>query len=236
MYISTDAVILHVTPYSDKTLITSLYTEHGGRIDCITPRGSGKKSPLNMALLSPLNLVKAQIYSKPTSQIARLTAVESNYIVRRDDMVRQCIRMYMAEVLYRTIKQPLPDSELFRFINNSVMAIDSELAPANLHIHFLLQLTRYLGIEPNTEQGGGYFDLESGLTTAQKPLHPDYLEPRQTELMSYMLSGDYSKTSTIALSRGERQQLIYSIELYYKLHIPDFKGTKSLETLSQLFD
>ncbi len=236
MHTKTDAVILHVTPYDDKSIIVNLYTKTAGRIDCMTTRASGKKSQYITAMLSPLNIVNVQISSKPAHTMGRLTAIEAKHINFRDDLARQCVRMYIAELLFRTLKQPLPETELFNFIEQTIINIDSDINIANIHLHFMLTLSAFMGFEPNLNAQGRFLDLENGTITDARSSYQYCLNEHYTELIRKMMTSEYKLAENVKMTREDRHFLIKNLELYYKLHIADFDGMKSTDTLLQIFD
>ena len=151
-------------------------------------------------------------------------------------MPRLCLRMYIAELLYRTLRQPLSEHALFSVIEETAALIDSEARIANVHLHFMLRLSEYLGFAPNLESQGAYLDMENGVLTNIRPSHPNFLGERLTVLVRELMCPDYSQCSDVAMTRDERRLLLKNLEYYFSLHIADFGGMKSTDTLLQLFD
>jgi len=212
-----------------------MYTRELGRCDCLVTRGNGKKSYSKTALLTPLNLVKAQISTKPNKELGRIVELEPLYINHNDDIARQCVRMYMAEALFRTVRQPLPEEDLFNFIKNTIITLDKYQVSANIHLYFMISLTKYLGFEPNKTSDETLFDLEEGVFTAFPPAHGHYINKELTNILKCFLDIEAENCAKITLNRTDRLRMLDAVELYYKLHISDFHGIKSTETLKQLF-
>ena len=82
-------------------------------------------------------------------QMHRFREVQSGIVLQRMpfDVRRSTIALFMAEVLYRLVKESEPDSQLFDFVWESIGALDSmEEGVANFHLWFLVNLSRFLGI------------------------------------------------------------------------------------------
>ena len=107
----------------------------------------------------------------------------------------------------------------------------------SFHLVFLLRLTRFLGFMPNVEttQPGYYFDLRSSDFTAEQPLHPDFLEPRDAALVPLLMRMRYDNMRFFKFSGADRSRMLEYINLYYRLHLPSFPELKSLAVLKELF-
>ena len=53
--------------------------------------------------------------------------------------------MFVAEILYRTLRHPMEDTVLFDYLASIVHELDTTPQPENLHIRFLVGLAALLG-------------------------------------------------------------------------------------------
>ena len=214
MLTKTRAIVLRVAPYNDKSSIIYMYTEAFGRCSYVMtwPRGRSCKIPRSACL--------------PMSRIAL-------------DPVRNALALFLAEVLYRVVRDREPDQGLFDYLAESVALLERlDQGIANFHIVFLMGLTRFLGIFPNLEgyRPGVLFDLREGAFTDRLPAHRDYLGPRESEVFYSLLRIRYGNMALYAFSRQERVSILRRIIDYYRLHLPEFPEIHSLAIFQDLFD
>ena len=153
--------------------------------------------------------------------------------------VKNSIALFLSEVLYRVLRRSEADGDLYAFLERSVLTLDGGKGRmSGFHLLFLLRLTRYLGCEPNCEEGTqGYFDLLDGVFRVRRPAHVHYLLPEQAQDLLALLRADFGTADSLpAWPRSRRNALLESLLEYYRLHVPDFNGVQSLEVLQSLFD
>jgi DNA repair protein RecO (recombination protein O) len=199
-----------------------------------------KKSKFRSAFLQPLSIVEMDVQHIPGKDIQSVKDVRIRFPFTGIpfDPVKNSLAIFMAEVLYRSLKRADSDENMFDFIEKSVEALDCcEHGLSNFHIVFLLGLTRFLGFDPNKSNSGlAYFDLMNGEFCAQRPMHNHFLLPEMTSVFSFSLEMDYLTMGNLRLNRDIRYKLIESVIEYYRLHVPDFYGLNSLAVLHTLFD
>lgn len=61
------------------------------------------------------------------------------------DVPRQCVALFLAEVLYRILRHPMPDDDMFRLVEYFAVELDRTERPQDLHIHCLIALAECLG-------------------------------------------------------------------------------------------
>ena len=190
------AVVLSVTKYSDTGSIVHLYTADHGRMQYVF-YGNKYKS-----IFRPLSIIEYTISKKNNSpsQMCVISSATFLYTPQRIliDVPRQCVAMFIAEVLVTTLRHPMSDQPLFDWLCSIIKHLDTDADISNLHLQFLIEYASYLGI--------GIDDAE----------HPDWYEAPS--------------------SRGERQQRLRQLCLYYSEHIEDFRLPKSLVVLMEVFD
>lgn len=141
MLSKTQAIVLHLSPYKDNSSILHLYSEEYGRISCSV---FGNKYKF---LKIPLNIIEVELYQKSDqSKIqlreAQLTQINNNI---EQDICKQTIALFIAEILYRVLKHELKDSNLYQFLVAIINELNSTSHPENVHILFLLGFAERLG-------------------------------------------------------------------------------------------
>lgn len=229
MYVKTDAVVLHLQKHNDRTCILHAYTQTGGRMQYIVHISRKGSMP---ASLQPLSIVEIEASANNrATQLQHIKSVRLLYVPCQNDFNRLSVNIFIAEVLYKILRHPMADSQLFDFIVGAIQKNDRQQSVANSHLQFLVHLTTYLGITPSIDSDDDWLDMRTGLTSLQRPVHPDFFTKDEMRAINAL-----SCSTDIVLSRTERQVLIEKLCRYYELHITDFHTPKSLDILKELFD
>lgn len=241
MLTKTRAIVLRVAPYNDKSSIIYMYTEAFGRCSYVMTWPRGRSCKIPRSLFMPLSLLEIEDTHFPKRDLHRLSEAHACFPMSRIalDPVRNALALFLAEVLYRVVRDREPDQRLFDYLMESIGLLESlDQGIANFHIVFLLGLPRYLGIFPNLNayQPGVFFDLREGNFTDRLPAHRDYLGPHESEIFYSLLRIRYENMALYAFSRQERVLILQKIIDYYRLHLPEFPEIKSLAVFQALFD
>ena len=144
----------------------------------------------------------------------------------------------MAEFVTYATRSEQQNHDLFLFVENSVMWLDTCVSSfANFHIVFMLHMTRFVGFFPNTDERHDcpYFDLRGGCFIPYAPAHGDFLKPDEAGMIQLLMRLNYTTMRLLSLTRSERNRIVDVILYYYKLHLPEFPEMKSLPVLKELF-
>ena len=138
-------------------------------------RGHGSK----LALFQPMFAVEFEGLESSRMQMHRFREVRSGIVLQSlpFDVRKSTIALFMAEVLYRLVKECEPNQRLFDFVWGSVAALDAlDEGVANFHLWFLTNLSRFLGFSPgNAYLPGAWFDIREGSFTPLRPPHGEVL-------------------------------------------------------------
>ena len=154
------------------------------------------------------------------------------------DPYKSAIALFLAEFLYRALKEEAENAPLFAYLVHSVLWLDAcDTNFANFHLVFLMRLSRFLGLHPNVEgyAEGDCFDLLNACFVAESPRHGMYVGPQEASHISLLMRMNYETMHLFAMSRRERNRCLEIINEYYRLHLPDFPELKSLPVLQELF-
>ena len=240
-YQQTKAIVLHKFPYSESSMIVHLYTEKFGRISTIVKGMNGSKGRGKIALLQQLNLLDLEIQyrEKRNMQVIREMRLSQYYQSIATDPVKQSIAMFLAEILYRSLREEEGNPVLYAFIEHSLLFLDeTSLSYSNFHLVFLFLHTKFLGIFPQDSDADSdcYFDLMEGVYTSLKPSHPHYLYPPMAKLFRKCAQLTFSTMDSLKINRIQRNQLIQALLDYYEIHLDNFGQIKSFEVLNSLYE
>ena len=240
MFSKSDGIVLHSLKYGDTGRIVTVYTETFGRCSFMLQGIHAKKSANKANLLQPLFLMELEIDHRQgrSLQRARELRISHPYQSVPYDIVKSSQAIFLAEFLYKVLKEEEARPELFQFLSHSFQILDLlQSGAANFHLLFLAQLTRYMGFAPtnNHSDDRHFFDMASGHFTDVKPIHPNYIESAESRLFAEILETSYEEAARMTLTATLRNQLLIKIIAYYSLHLGIPLPLKSLEVLRELF-
>ena len=237
----TEGIVLHVLKYNDTTNIVDIYTRKQGRASFLVKQSRSKKTMLKSVLFQPLSLVEIDADYRTTSTLYKIKEAKSIYPFQSIpyDPYKSAIALFIAEFLYRSLKEEAENEPMFAYLLHSIRWLDTceHQSFANFHLVFLMRLSRFLGLYPNVEDyvPGCFFDMQNACFTMQPPLHPAYLNAEESSKISLLLRMNYDTMHLFAMNRQERNRCLTVINTYYQLHLPDFPVLNSLEVLRELF-
>jgi len=235
----TRGIFLHAVKYSETSLIASIYTEDYGRQSFIINGVHGKNSTVRAAVFQPLYLLDLEIYYKSGREIhriknARISFPYSNipFDIRKSTQV-----LFLAEVLYKCLREEEPNIELFDFLYHSLTLLDiTEAGISNFHIWFLFKLTRFLGFSPNREDAEicNFFDLQTARFVSHEPLHSQFTDKHLTILFTRLFNIDSSSIENLDYTQHERRLILEKLLEFYHIHLGNLGEFKSLEVLKEV--
>lgn len=113
--------------------------------------GIGKRNAV--ALYHPLNLLLTtathHAHKPNTLKTAELLYTPQTTTTQP---YKQTIALFISEILYNTLQHPMPDEQMFQFIEQSIIELDQTDEPQNFHLHFLIGFAQQLGfaIDPQS--------------------------------------------------------------------------------------
>jgi len=241
MLSKTRGVVLHSTLYNDKYGIVHIYTEAFGRAAYLVARSRGRKTKTPPSLFMPLSVIEMEVEHQNVREIQRIRETQICFPLNDifADPVKNCIALFLSEVLYRTVQTKTADPKFFDYLYDSIRWLEmADEGVANFHLVFLMHLVRHLGVYPNVEsyRTDSFFDLLNGSFTTSPPEHEHCLDRNESIIFSRLLRMNYGNMALYAFSRRERHNIIRRILEYYRLHLSDFPEIRSLAVMQSLFE
>ncbi len=236
----TRAVVLHYLKFGESSIIAHLFTENYGRKTLIIKGVRGRKTRMKANLIQPLFLLDVEYYQKEQQemQLMKEFSLAYNFTDFPYDVKKSTQALFIAEVLYKTLRQEEPDQNLFDFLIHSITYFDlQQEGSANFHLLFLVKLTRFLGILPLKESEGkqDIFDIREGRFQSDIPFHFHFLDPSSAGMLANLLNMNYEAASAFRLSHVERNNLLNEILRFYSFHHYHVDNLKSIRVLKEIF-
>jgi DNA repair protein RecO (recombination protein O) len=236
MRVSDKAIILQAIKYGDKKLILKLFSRKHGLLNAAVVVGNSPSSKIRSGSILALNLLDIQFIKKQNSEVHRITEASCYYINSNfaASISKLSIAQFLNELLIKCLKEQSANEDLFDFIEDCLKFLnESETGHVNLHIYFLFELTKYLGIEPNNNYDlrNYFFDCREGRFSSLNLSFPLGLDKEDSLLFSEALKVN---CLTEKMSNQQRQKLLDILLAYYQFHVPGFNQVRSLEVLREV--
>lgn len=238
----TRGIVLRTMKYKDSSLIVDIYTEVRGRASFWVNVSRSRKSAVKSVLFQPLALVELETDFRPNTSIYKVREAKLFHPLTSlpYDPYKSSIALFLAEFLYRAVREEDENRPLFAYLQHSIEWLDaSREGFANFHLVFLMRLSRFLGLYPNLDDyhKGDYFDLQSACFTSMQPQsHANYLSPQEALQLKNLMRMKFETMHLFRMNRVERNRCLTILNDYYRLHLPDFPMLKSIDVLQELFD
>ena len=236
----TRGIVLHTTKYGESSLVAHCYTEEFGR-QTFMVKGVRKSRKHNRSnLFQPLFILDFEVYHKDSREIQLVKEVTRPFPLNSlpFDITKSTQAIFMAEVLYRVVKEEETNPMLASFLISTIQYLDTmEDASPDFHIIFMFQLARHLGFYPqnNYEEQNTFFNLKSGQFKTHFGDPEIFLDREVSELWSRYMDSDLQKVKEEGFNGSERKIILDNLVRYYKFHVSGMGEIRSLEILHSYF-
>ena len=232
MVVSTSAIVISKLKYKDNDLILKLLTRELGVCNFLVRNPAGKKRNKIINYFQPLTILNIEFENRNKSKLNYLKDVEIEYVFKsiHFDIKKSVVVLFISEILNRILNFQEKDELLFDFISDSFILFDKNKSQ-NFHLFFLIHLTKYFGLFPQTDNIKGlYFDLEQGVFSVEKP-PKHYIGGANLDVFKKLLGIKFDQINDINITNNMRRDLIDDIIAYYKYHFESFSNLKSIDVI-----
>ena len=213
---SSELIVLGHTKFGDNSIVLHTLGRKYGRRSFLVR--VGKRA--GMALFLPLNILEADITENPKSTLwsARNFSSRTPLSGIRDSVYKNAMTMFMAEVLFRVLKEGAVEEGLFDWCCGQILTLDAiERDYSNFHLLFLLGLASALGFRPQFEA-----------------LLP-FVESRRPVEIKKLLTLPPGEALLVPLTGEVRTAICEDILRYLSFHCEAPINIRSLPVLRELF-
>lgn len=245
MLISTQAIVLHTSPYSETSMISNIFTRELGLKSYISKGIRNTKGGGKMGLLQPMNSLNMVVYNTPRHNINHIKEMQlqqpSPLMIHP---TYSSLVFFMNEVLYKALKADEPNQPLFDYVNSTLGHLQQNNrqdlpyphSTTMLPLSFLIHTAKHLGIEPldNYSTHEPLFNIAEGRFQAPPSqtylaLHPQsrFFSANQSLALHELLTAIHHHTALPLLNLEQRTTLIDLLIEYYHTHLPSFSHFQS---------
>jgi len=239
----TKGIVLKAVKFGETSLVVTVFTELFGLQSYIVNgiRTASKKGASKAAYFQPASILDLVVYNNQLANLQRIKEFKWAHLYAHifSDVFKNAVALYVIELVNKAVKEPEAHNELFYFIEDALLHLDSasKTVTANFPLFFALQLPQFFGFRIADEVGtdAHYLDLQEGVFVEDQPKHPYYLEGREAEAVGYILkSRQPHELDDLKLTQEIRRRILAALETYYALHIADFGTLKTLPVLREI--
>lgn len=236
------AIVIKTVDYSESSIILKCYTDVYGMQSYLVNGVRKNKGSIRPSQVLPLTLLELEAYHQDNKNIQRIRELKCAPVLQQVhfDMVKSAVAMFMAEVIYRAVKEENhPDHSVFDFLFHTVQILDAEDERlGNFPVYFMLQLSRFLGFYPkhgaSPEHTG--FNFKDGVFVPYDPVNPFMLDEHTGKVLFSLLGKNYVEQKHFPVRAEHRRHLLNALILYYNEHLNGFSNMKSHEILAEVLE
>ena len=235
----TKGIVLRAIKYGETSLVVTMLTElFGVQTYMVNGVRSSKKGPAKANLFQPGAVLDLVVYHHEQKNMQRIKEFGWSVVYQNvlTDVIKNSIALYIVELLYKILKQPEKNEELFYFTEDVLRHLDTadKSVTANIPLYFALHLPHFSGFRMNDDYDGeqNILDLQEGFFVSAQPQHHYFIEGENAKLTSQLLKVmQLAELSIFKLSHCTRRKLLEHYHHYYALHIQDFGEMKTMAVL-----
>lgn len=235
--VATKAIVINAIKYAESSLIVTCYTKEFG-IKKYLLKGilKAKRAKLKTAYFYPLMQLKliANHNYKGHLNYIKEAEITNHYQQLYTQIKKQTIALFIAEMLYLSLKEEEENKTLFKYLETSLLWLDTQDNITNFHLLFLLNLTKYLGFYPEIKNKElPYFNLLEGRFESSSTSLS--ISKEKLNSLKMLLGINFDALHTIEFNSQSRQEILTVLIQYFELHLSGFKKPKSLNVLQSVF-
>ncbi len=228
------AIVLSTTKYLGNMLLVKLYTEKSGQQSFII-RNEKKKRNVFM----PFSVLEIDYDEKENRSLHKLKETNQAFQLKTVYLFpdKSAIVLFMAELVAKVVKEEEGNPELFQFLEESILKLDSSAVNSEtFHLFFILGLSRHTGFYPSGYYSpqASFFDLREGKFSSFPPPHPFYLEGENAAALGDLKLAYESGKESFSIKSAYRRALLSSFVDYFRLHLPGMTEMKSHLVLQEI--
>lgn len=238
----TKGIILRTVKYGETSLIITAFTElFGIQTYIVNGVRSSKQGSSKGNYFQPAIILDMVVYHNEQKAIHRIKEYHFAHLYKHisGDVIKNCIALYMVELLQKCLKQPEANPDLFSFCEEALLQLDTagKTITANFLLFFSLHLPHFFGfrMNDNYDHSNDFLDLREGNFMDHQPIHPHFITGEKAAIISQLLKVmQPAELSELRLNQTTRRELLLHYQDYYALHIPDFGHIRTLQVLHEV--
>lgn len=238
----TRGIVLRAVKYGESSLICTVFTELYGVQSYMVQGVRSTKSRTNRSgLLQPCSLLEMIVYQRPQQNLQRIREFQQAYIYvnLQEEIIKNSIGLFSAELLLRLLPEHATMQELFDFAFVYFVTLDkmSTAEVANFPVYFVIECSRLLGYEINGQfsEKTPYANLQDGAFTDHPSAMPPYLTIEDAQVLDRFLRvKSLDRLKEIEVNASLRFRLLDWFIAFLHAHTQHLGNIRSLAVLQAI--
>ncbi|MFI5195906.1 MAG: DNA repair protein RecO [Chitinophagales bacterium] len=235
----TNGIVLRSIKYGDSSLVTTIFTSlYGIQTYMVQGVRSSKARQNRAGLFQPATLLELVVYQQPQKNMQRIREFQAAYIYSnlQEDVVKNSILLFSAELLLRLLPEHAPITSLFDLAYDYFIALDTmqQYKVANFPLFFIINCSRILGFELKGEYSSKtpHLNMQDGGFTAHVPSAIPFTNDEDAHTLYRLLKIDnYEGLGDIEMNAAMRLRLIDWYVTFLQTHTQHMGNIRSLPVL-----
>ena len=182
--------------------------------------------------LQPLSLVRMEYTASVRTELITIHCLSISYPYSHIpyDFNKQCIALYLQELLVKVLPERSPNLALYDFMTDALILLDDCVRPANMPLWATIEIVRHLGFFPDS---GALYDF----TNQSKLFNRSNIANQEVcDRLAEMLSLEWSEIESVAMTSQQRSQCIQLLLHFLTHHLEIQCQFKSVEILHEVLN
>ncbi len=240
MYYNTKGIVLKNFNYSDSSIISKIYTQSFGIQSYIIKGIKNKNSKIRVNQLQPLSIIEMVVTKNEKNNLNTIKELSKNiynsYI--NFNPIKTAISIFISEIIYKTIIEEEENIALFNFLSNTIEYINSEKElSANFHLYFLLNYSRFLGINPlnNYSIKNTSFNIKEGEFSANILDSSPTFETKHSNILNNLIQTKINDLNNLKIENADKIIILKTLINHISFHLDKNIDILSIDVLSEYF-
>lgn len=224
MLYKTRGIALSYIKFKESSIIARIFTEAFGMQSYIVNGIRSKNAKTKIALFQPLTLLDLVVYHNKKKEINRISEMKCDHSYHSIpyDIRKTSIALFLTELLNQVLFDEGENEQLFEFLHESFQLFDViNTDYENFHLQFLMQLSKYLGIKP-----------DSGVSLLKEIGHYRAYDKLFSENVNFFIQSGFEQY--LKLRKSDRNEILMVFINFYRFHYDSIKEFKSVPVLKEV--
>jgi len=244
MLIRTEAIVLRSIPFSETSLISTLFTKEKGKMSVMAKGARRPKSRFG-STLQPLSVVQAVIYYRPTRSLQTISECAHTRIPLLDSLECLTAGLRMAELTYALTQEEEELPTIFDLLVSVLCRMrQPHSSAALLQLYFEMQLATELGFAPGFEREavrtlpstGGLLQYENGEIIHEGAEGPHAKRASRIALRTFAILSRAQLDVVADLPPPPIHEVQYLVSQYMRYHVAEAYPERGHRILKQIQD
>jgi DNA repair protein RecO (recombination protein O) len=238
----TNGIVLRSIKYGETSLVSTIFTAlHGVQTYMVQGVRNAKAKNNRTGFFQPATLLELVVYQRAQQNMQRIREYQPAYIYTsmQEEIVKNSIVLFSAELLLRLLPEHAPMPELFDFTYDYFVQLDKMdvTAVANFPLYFIIQCSRFLGydVKGNYSDETPHLNLQEGGFTIHAPMLTPFVNDEDAKVLSRFLElNELAELKSVEINAAIRFRLLDWYMAFLQRHTQHMGNIKSLAVLQAI--